>query len=84
MEIPTRVTDLHPDDLIDIPERFTAGTDNEIIARYEYARLECLNGGWADAAAGSDEVVLYVPNWVAPVILPADAEVTLIAEGRRG
>lgn len=85
MESPTapphpqvRARDLQPGDLVDIPEPFTKGTDNDYIARFEYARIESVNGGWFDAAARPNELVLYVPNWVAPVILPANAEVTLV------
>lgn len=55
-------------DLIDVPAGIVAGTPNETVAEYEYAEIESVNGGWADSQAGPDEVVIYAPNFAAPII----------------
>jgi hypothetical protein len=73
-----RAVDLVEGDVIDVPEAWVAGTDNEVCAQYEYATVECVNGGWLDNAAGPDEVVIYVPNFAAPIVAKADALVEVV------
>lgn len=51
--------------------------DNIVSAENTYAVVESVNGGWADSLAGPGEVVLYVPNYPLPIILPAATEVTV-------
>lgn len=45
---------------------------NRQCAPFEYASIQSVGGGWADAMAKPHEVVLYTDNFVHPIILPAD------------
>ena len=60
--------DLVEGDLVDL-EFYTQGTDNEIIAMSEFAKIISVNNGWCDAFAEEDEVVLYASNLAEPVIM---------------
>lgn len=51
--------------------------DNIVSAENMYAVVESVNGGWADSLAGPGEVVIYVPNYALPIILPADTDLTV-------
>lgn len=51
--------------------------DNIPSAEHDYAVVESVNGGWADGLASDEEVVIYVPNYPLPVVLPADTELTV-------
>lgn len=51
--------------------------DNVASAENMYAVVESVNGGWADSLAKPGEVVIYVPNYALPIILPADTDVTV-------
>lgn len=73
-----KARDLRPGDMFDVPEDVAAGTDNDVCAEYEYAVLESVNGGWADGVARAGEVVLYVPNFAAPVLIDGERLVTLV------
>lgn len=51
--------------------------DNVTTAQNTYAVVESVNGGWADGLAQPGEVVIYVPNYPLPIILPADTDLTV-------
>jgi hypothetical protein len=82
----TRVlaADLQPGDVVDLPAKFTRGTDNEQIQPYEYAVIESVNGGWADGMLHGhpDHVILYVPNWTVPVMVPAGYRANVVERGK--
>ena len=60
--------DLVEGDLVDL-EQHTKGTDNAILAQYEFAEVESVNNGWCDSFAQEDEVVIYTSNLASPVII---------------
>ncbi len=76
MQIKAR--DLTEGMMFDVPADVVAGTDNEQIQPYEYAVLESVNGGWADAYATGSQVVLYIPNYALPVVIDGDRLVEVI------
>lgn len=70
---PTPAKDLQEGDRIDFTGQegyLSAG--NKQCAPFEYASVQSVNGGWADAQAQPDQVVVYTDNYVDPIILPAD------------
>ena len=69
---------LSPGSVIDVPADVVAGTENEQIQESEYAEVESVGGGWADAHAGEGQVVLYVPTWVAPIVIDGDRLIEVI------
>lgn len=62
---------LRPGDRVDVPADIAAGTANEGLAEFVYAQVERVNGGWADGCAVDGEVVIYAPNFPAPIICDA-------------
>jgi hypothetical protein len=70
---PKAAKDLGEGDRVDFdPEAPFITEANSQCARYEYASVQSVNGGWADAMAPAGHIVLYTDNFVEPIILPAD------------
>jgi hypothetical protein len=67
-----RARDLTAGMIADIPPGIADGTINQQAAALEYADVQSVGGGWADRHARHGQVVLYIANFPAPVIIDGD------------